>query len=208
MTRALRSNTRRDGFVLLEALVALVLLSLTLGLLAGMLSFGRRVTEAGRPRDRAAQFANGSDALAEWIASAVPIREIRQSMPGPVLFDGRTDQLTLVTLSTGDVQPAGLLAVTVAFSAAGAMVFDTIPVPVGARRLPEISATQVLLDHVVSARFSYYGSPAEGMPEKWYDDWTAAIRLPRLIALRAGVQLDRRVRDVDLTYRVFSTEGS
>src|SRR3954465_11684034 len=117
MTGAFRSNTRNDGFVLLEALVALVLLSLTFGLLAGMLSFGQRITEAGRPRDRAAQFANGNDAMAEWIASAVPIREIRQSLPGPVLFDGRADRLSLVTLSTGDVQPGGLLAVTVAFSA-------------------------------------------------------------------------------------------
>jgi hypothetical protein len=207
MTGLRGAKAREGGFVLLEALVVLVLLSMTLGLLASMLNFGRRVAERGGMRDRAVSLANGSDAIAAWLASAAPIREIRQGLPGPVLFEGRSDRVSFLSVSSGETQPSGLLAITFGFSSAGTLVFDAMPMAVGERQLPDMTARQVLLDHVVSARLSYFGSPTEGAPEKWYDVWTASVRLPRLVALRAQVDLDRRVSEIDLNYRVFSTEG-
>ena len=87
---------------------------------------------------------------------------------------------------------------------AGTIVFGATPMTVGETLLPKVTARQILVARVVSARFSYFGSPAEGLPTKWYDEWTAAARLPRLVALRAGVDLGRRTESVELAFRVFA----
>src|SRR6478736_2947341 len=63
MMRSTPSGARTGGFILLEVLVGLILLSLTLGLFALMLGFASRVAEAGRLRDRGAEIAIGAAAI-------------------------------------------------------------------------------------------------------------------------------------------------
>jgi hypothetical protein len=194
--------------VLVEGLVALVLLALTLGLLAGMVSFGRRVAEAGRGRDQVAQLANGVEVLGQWLAAAAPVTSRTQVGPGPVLFSGTSNRLTFVTLSKGDVQPAGLLAIAVASAPRGrngqrgGLMFATSAVELGAQELPDLTPREVLIDHLTTARFSYFGSRVEGEPMRWYDEWNEAARLPRLVALRAGLQ-DAGTPPLDLTFRLY-----
>jgi general secretion pathway protein J len=200
-----------DGFVLLEALVALILISMTLALFATSLTLGRRVVETGRVHDRAADVTTGIDAMAGWIASALPLKETRQNGEAITLFEGRTNGMSFLTLSNGDAQPGGMLAVTIGFAGvgspqgAGAVVFDAVPLAVGqAAALPTGGARgQVLFANVVSLQFSYFGSLMEGAPARWHDEWKDATHLPRLVALRAGLNKGRP-EFVDLTFRVFS----
>ena len=63
---------------------------------------------------------------------------------------------------------------------------------------------QVLVGNVTGAKFSYFGSPREGVPAKWQDEWKDASRLPRIVALRADVELNRRMETFDLMFRIFS----
>ncbi|WP_310353503.1 hypothetical protein [Methylobacterium sp. BE186] len=201
-------NARMSGFVIAEALVALLLLALTLGLSAGMFGFARRLSQAGHGRDVLAQTVAGGGALGGWLAAAAPIRPATPAGPGPVLFEGRPDRLTFVTASRGDVQPAGLLAVTVGFNGrdrgapTGSILFDVAPLPVGASLLPDQVARQTLIARVAGARFGYFGALGEGRPAAWHDAWTDATRLPQLVRLRAEIDLGGRVEPLDLSFRV------
>jgi hypothetical protein len=196
-------ENRTEGFVILEALVTLVLVALTFGLVAGVIGFGHRVSEAGRSRDRLSALAGGGSALETWLASASALRPREGEGRGPVLFEGRSDRLSVLTLHGGDPLPPGLLAVTVGFSGGrdGALLFDAAPMPPGDLRLPDMTARQTLVPHVAAARFRYFGEPIEGAPPRWHDEWTAATRLPRLIELRLNLDLGHRVEPVTLAFR-------
>ncbi|AWN43731.1 hypothetical protein [Methylobacterium durans] len=201
-------SRRQQGFVIAEALVALLLLALTLGLAANVFSFGRRIAQAGQGRDVLARTVAGSGALGGWLAAAAPIRTVTPTGPGPVLFEGRPDRLTFVTASRGDVQPAGLLAVTVGFNGrdrdarTGSILFDVAPLAVGEALLPDQVAREPLIARVAAARFRYFGALAEDRPAAWYDDWTDATRLPELVQLRANLDLGGRIEPLDLSFRL------
>lgn len=201
--RAASPETQREGFVILEALVALILVALTFGLVAGILGVGHRVSEAGRSRDRLSVLAGGSAVLETWLVSASALRPRVGEGRGPVLFEGRPDRFSLLTLNAGDPLAPGLLAVTVGFTGGrdGALLFDAVPTVPGDPRLPDMTASQVLVSHVAAARFRYFGGPAEGAPPRWHDEWTAATRLPRLVELRLHLDLGRRIEPVTLAFR-------
>lgn len=197
------SEDRTGGFVILEALVALVLVALTFGLVAGVVGFGHRVSEAGRSRDRLSALAGGGAALETWLASASAVRPRLGEERGPVLFEGRSDRFSVLTLNAGDPLAPGLLAVTVGFTGGrdGALVFEAMPMPPGDLRFPDMTARQPLVSHVTAARFRYFGEPIEGAPSRWHDDWTGATRLPRLIELRLNLDLGHRTEPVTLAFR-------
>ncbi len=192
-----------QGFVILEALVTLVLVALTFGLVAGMVGFGHRLSEAGTSRDRLSALATGGAALEGWLAAASAARPRIDEERGPVLFEGRPDRLSLLTLNAGDPLPPGLLAVTVGFAGGrdGALLFDATPLAPGDLRLPDMTARQALVSHVTAARFRYFGVPTESAAPRWYDEWTAASRLPRLVELRLTLDLGHRIEPVTLAFR-------
>lgn len=194
---------RTQGFVILEALVALVLVALTFGLVAGVLGFGHRVSEVGRSRDRLSALAGGAAALDAWLAAASALRPRVGEGRGPVLFEGRPDRLSVLTLNSGDPLAPGLLAVTVGFTGGrdGALLFDAVPTMPGDPRLPDMVASQVLMSHVSGARFRYFGVRADGMPPGWHDDWTAATHLPLVVELRLQVDLGHRIEPLSLAFR-------
>ena len=197
------ASDRVQGFVLLDALLALVLVALTFGLVAGIVGFGHRVVEAGRTRDRIADLAGGGRALAEWIGDASALRPRVGERPGPVLFEGRSDRLSFVTLNTGDALPAGLLAVTVGHAGGtqAGLLFEALPMALGESELPDMTARQLLVSHVLAARFRYFGVLTEGGAAGWHDEWTGVARLPLLVALRLELDLGRRTEPLALSFR-------
>lgn len=191
------------GFVLMEALVALILLALLLGLFATTLSFGRRIASAGTARDQMADIATGTEALAKWLSGAVPSRKVVVDGFSPVQFEGYADGLVFNTLSNGDVLPGGILAVTI--SARGNMIaFEAAPLPVGQSHPISRGDPQILLDHVAAARFSYFGSPRSGAPAQWHAEWRNAEHMPRLVGLQAKMILHGRTATMDFLFRVMS----
>jgi Tfp pilus assembly protein PilV len=206
-----RSNSRPDsGFVLLEALVSLTLLAMTVALVATTLSFGRRIADAGRARERIADAMTGVHVIADWLGRTLPAREAGAGGNMRVLFDGNPTQLTFRTLSNGDTQPGGVLAISVAFTRpgqalSGALVFTSKSVAAGTLDLAGGRAEpQVLVGHVIEARFRYFGSPAESEPPTWRENWTDAARLPTHVALRLQLSVGSRVEAMDLTFRVMA----
>lgn len=202
------TDSSQGGFVLAEALLCVILISLTLALVGTTLTFGRRLADAGRGRERIAQVSTGAQALADWLSRALAVPQIAAGGGRRVLFDGQAGRLSFMTLSQGDAQPGGILAVTVAFAGSeagrtGAFVFVAAPVLVGARSPSTAAREQVLIDHVVTGRFRYFGSPADGEAPQWLDHWTQASRLPDLVALDATVALGPRQETIELKFPVY-----
>ncbi|MGO4737544.1 hypothetical protein AB4099_13430 [Bosea sp. 2KB_26] len=207
MTEGSHSGDRTSGFVLLEVLVGLVLLSLTLGLFALTLSFASRVAEAGRLRDRGAEIAVGAAAISGWLAGALPLVQPRATERPLVMFEGLADRVSFVTLSNGDAQAGGILAITIASEntgaqGAGALVFGSALMSIGAAALSVQNTGEVLARGVVSATFSYFGSLEEGAPGRWHDEWKNSERLPRLVNLHVRVIVQRRLEDFELNFPI------
>lgn len=188
-----------DGFILMEALLALALLALTLGLFATSLSFARRVAAAGATREHIGQVAVGSQALAGWLAGAMALRKTSINSSTPAQFDGRKDGLSFITLSNGDVLPGGLM--TIAVSVSGSIiVFEAEPLPVGQDTAARRDNRNILVDRVVSAEFRYYGSRLTGAPPQWYNNWQGAEAMPQLVGLRVTMFMGPRTETIDLMF--------
>jgi general secretion pathway protein J len=210
----MRGNRRHtgtnDGFILLEALVSIILLSMVLVLFATTLTFARRVAAAGNGRDSISETSMGVNTISQWLASAVPARDIGSGGEGAARFDGRGSQLSFVTLSNGDTQPGGMLAVTVSLvppirGQLGALAFSSSPVKIGASpvALP-VEQHQVLIGNVSGAEFRYFGAPNEGNIPAWHRAWANAARLPIAVGLRVATENKGRTEHFDLTFRIVS----
>ncbi|GAU80523.1 hypothetical protein [Bosea sp. BIWAKO-01] len=209
MMRGTPSGGRTGGFILLEVLVGLILLSLTLGLFALTLSFASKVAEAGRLRDRGAEIAVGAAAISGWLAGALPLVQPRATERPLVMFEGLADRVSFVTLSNGDAQPGGILAITIASEntgtqGAGALVFGSSLMSIGAAALSAQNTGEVLARGVASATFSYFGAREEGAPGRWHDEWRNSERLPRLVSLRVRVIVERRFEEFELNFPIIT----
>ena len=209
MIRRDRGNHSESGFVLAEALVCVILIALTIALIGATLTFGRRVADAGREREQRVQVSTGVAVLADWLAQAVPLREIEAGGNGRVLFEGQASRLSFPTLSQGDAQPGGILTVTVSFAAptggTGGLVFTATPLPLGMRSFSDAgSSQQLLVGNLVNAQFRYFGVPTDGEAPRWLERWTNATRMPDIVALSATLSLGPRPEPLDLTFRVLS----
>jgi general secretion pathway protein J len=203
-----RHAASNGGFILLEALVSLILLSMILALFSSTLTFARRVAAAGNSREDISAISSGANAVSQWLAGAVPAREIGAGGEGPVSFDGRSDRLSFVTLSNGDTQPGGLLSMTIAFvgrGRTGTLAFSSSPVGIGASPVaPSLDQPQVLIESVTGLEFSYFGADDDGTPPAWHPSWRNASRLPTAVALRMTIDHQGRIEPLDLTFRIFN----
>jgi hypothetical protein len=204
-----RKSCSQDGFVLAEALLCVVVIALTVALVGTTLTFGRRVADAGRGRERIAQVSTGAQALGDWLARALAVEQNAAGGGRRVLFEGQAGRLSFLTLSQGDAQPGGILAITVTFAGqatggTGALLFVAAPLPVGSFSPSAGLGEQVLISHVVTGRFRYFGAPADGEAPRWLDHWTQASRLPDLVALNATLALGHRHETIDLTFPVYA----
>jgi hypothetical protein len=199
------------GFVLIEALLALVLLSFVLALFGTALHFGQRVLEAGRARDEVARFATGIDAMSRLLGRAMPVLERTTSGSQPVvLFEGQPNRVAFVTLSQGEVQAGGLLATVIAFEGSsrpnqlGSVALGTLPLRLGERlSLANVAeGTDILVPNVRSVELSYFGSKADGQPAVWHGTWAGASVLPQLVAMRTRLRLNRQDHTIEFTFRL------
>ena len=101
LTRLGRRRRSEQGLTLIELLLAVAILTLLTGFLAGGLSIGRRAFDA----DRTSEIASETDAaikiISSLIASALPVRTNATNQKSGMVFDGRQNSLSFVALSEG-----------------------------------------------------------------------------------------------------------
>jgi prepilin-type N-terminal cleavage/methylation domain-containing protein len=163
----------RNGFTLLEMVVAVALAGLLLLILGGTLRFGMRAWEAAQ-RPAAAEALEAGLALMR--------RTLEQAEAVPLAFEGGPEAVGFVAVLPARTGVAGLAEIRSRFGPAeAAVVMEWRPwrSDVGFTRRPVVPQAGGL-------SLAYYGSPDGGTPAVWSDQWRQAALLPRLIRVTLG----------------------
>lgn len=195
-----------SGFTLIELLVAITLFALLSVMLFGSLRFGIRATDQGTLRmERLAEIAAATNFLRNQLSDAQPLTKTDADGSQSVAFDGERTRLEFVGLPPAYLAPGGWhtlelvtessgrfrqLAVRLRLVSAG----DTPLAPAEARG-------SVLLDHVKSVIFSYFGKDGNEETAQWHDEWQGAAYLPALVRLRISFDDGGQAPDIVIALR-------
>lgn len=179
---------RRNGYSLLETLVALSLLALLIATLAGGVRLSTRAWETART----GAAIDEADALVRAIAwrmeRSVSAKRIGAEGAPVAAFIGGPDTCRFVAISEGRADWGGLITTEIGGDGTGNLVAwtqvyraDIFLAPRQAMRNTRLS------DRLLDLRFSYYGALSSDQPPRWRDEWRAAYALPVLI--RASLRL-------------------
>jgi general secretion pathway protein J len=201
-------RTRGDaGFTLLELLVAMTLLAMVFGLIAGGIGFGAAVWEkGGASAKRAGDLQTAHRVLRGRIEAMQPHRRPREKRQAllPFAVDGKAEALVFVAPPPAELAPPGLYRYRIAIEGSGRDRSLTL----AWRRLqPDLrdfdadadtgsggggdadgkdkdtSGSVVLMDGIAGGRIDYFGAIRPKDPEEWQDRWEDAPRLPALVRL-------------------------
>lgn len=193
----------RDGFTLLELLIALSLVGMMVAALVGGLRIGTRAWESGRMSASLDEAEFAARAIAEQFERAFPASLRRDNGAPTIAFDGGPASCRFVALSEGDAQWGGLVTTEIGGDASrrGPVLAAWTRVfrenDFGEAR--EAMRRTVLLENLVYVRLSYFGAPAPSQPALWRDDWRNASLPPRLVSVRLGLRGPRGVIETSAT---------
>lgn len=171
-------RTTRSGMSLLELLLALALLAVIAGGLAGALGLGLRL------HDRSLALPKTSDAIAlrirlrSLLAAAVPPSQLAGF---PVGLDGRPDGFAFTTFAaTGAFPEAAALRVEVRADAGSLRLGIAAMDDAGAALSTD---DRLLAEELSGLSFGYFDARSD--PPAWRHDWTDESRLPDLVRIEA-----------------------
>lgn len=181
------------GFTLLEVLASLVLLAL---LMVGVYSGIRTATVSVRAGtaliERSDQIRSAQQFLRRELAQSLSPPLGNASQSATMGFVGTAREMLYVAPLPGYLGRLGpqLQRLQLVDDSAGGFRLElslALLPPDGRPPLP-LGEPQVLLDHVLSGSFSYYGPDARGLQTGWSHTWADSRELPQLVrvALRVG----------------------
>lgn len=172
---------REAGFSLLEALVALALLSLAAALMPGALQLGMRAMHIGEPLARQASEGPARAFLASHLAAAEPVFRRAQDGTLSLDFDGGPDDVAFMAPAPFAARDQALVHYRLYYDAASRAVRVVL------RRAPEPSAAVlqdgVLFPDAAGMSVRYFGRRARDEAAAWQDAWSGERVLPRLIEI-------------------------
>lgn len=178
----MRTDARRNGFTLVELLVALALL----GLLSAML-FQGFASHRGIAREIAARNTDSAtieaaqSRLRDAIEAIVPITDIGGGQPR-IELSGETASFEFFAPAALRLAPAPIDRVRIALERDGTLVLD--------RRSSlavedaEAMTREPLLTGVTALEFSYYGALSPNGVARWQPRWQAGPTLPQAVRVR------------------------
>lgn len=194
--RLRRAGHRRrgeQGLTLIELLLALAILTVLTGSLAGGLSIGRRAFDADRSNEIASETDAAIKAISSLIASALPVRASAANQKSGIVFDGRQNTLSFVGLSEGRSLRGGPHKISLRRSG-GDFIVDVVgPAAETAREVSVLTPTRVVaLSGVREIRFSYFGAATAPGAPGWQAEWLRAERMPDLVSIQIDFEDVRR----------------
>jgi general secretion pathway protein J len=176
-----------NGFTLVEMLISILILALVSGMLLDGLrlvthSVGRETSRF----DRSSQIALVENFVRAQLGDAQRI-VLAAGPAGPVDFTGEVDRLVFISPAPASVAFGGLQRLALVFNAGtsaagGTIEADWQPYRDGSDAAPA-AENRVLLDHVNTAVFAYFGSTRANEPLEWHDEWRELSDLPLLVRL-------------------------
>jgi len=187
---------RSGGFSLLETLAALALLALLLLGVTSALRTTMKSTRANVVRtQRIDELRAAQDYLRHALSGAMAYPWRLGIYREPIVFRGSADAMTFVAPGPGYLEAQGLQVQRLRLAGDEGdrrleLAFASLAVRGHAPVAP--SATETLVDHVVSGTFRYDGVDNEGKPLSSRDAWPYEDRMPTLVSiqlvLRGGVR--------------------
>ncbi len=191
--RAARRRPGERGLTLIELLLALAILAVLTGFLAGGLSIGRRAFEADRASGVSGETDAATQAITSLIASALPVPVSMANPKSGIMFEGRQAALSFMGLSEGRSLRGGPHLIRLRRSGTD-LVVDVVgssPDTAGGAVGP-VPARVVALSGIRDMRLSYFGSVTPEGPPGWQTQWFRAERLPDLVSLQIDFEDARR----------------
>jgi general secretion pathway protein J len=191
--RAARHRSGEEGLTMIELILALVILVLLTGFLAGGLTLGRRAFSA----DRQAQVEDETDAAIQAITavvgSALPAWSGAEGQSHWIVFDGRSESISFVGLSQGSALRGGRYKIGLKRTGTD-LVMEVIPAdPYPAMNHPTAENLSVtVLKGVRNIHFSYYGKMTQAGEPTWRTEWLRAELLPELVSVQVDFDDSRR----------------
>lgn len=201
--RTVRRAAGDAGFSLLELLVAMTLLALVFGLIAGGIGFGAAVWEkGGASTKRATELQTAHRVLRARIEAMSPYRQPRERRQAlqPLAVEGAPNALVFVGPPPAELAPPGIYRYRVAIEGGG---HDRTLTLAWRRLQPDLrdfdvgvsdgtvsgnyeqdtSGSVTLMAGFESARIQYFGVIKPDAPAEWHDRWEDARQLPKLVRL-------------------------
>jgi general secretion pathway protein J len=180
-------HKRDDGFTLVEMLISILILALVTGMLLDGLrlvthSVGRETSRL----DRSSQIALVQNFVRAQLGDAQRI--VLAAGPAALVdFTGEVDRLVFISPAPASVAFGGLQRLALVFNAdasaaGGTIEADWQPYRDGSGVASAVES-RVLLDHVNTAVFAYFGSTRADEPLEWHDEWREMSDLPPLVRL-------------------------
>lgn len=180
MTDARRSQS---GTSLLELLVAVALLALlavyALDAIGSLRDFGHIETRLGAQQsvDAAAGYIRGS------IESMRPARVENDGAPPRLAFSGAEKEISFVTESDPRLDYGGLYDVNLVLEKSADGLADLVAYRRPFRAIKSSATASLLLQNIERLTFRYFGSPEEGEPFSWREQWNSPSRLPLAVEI-------------------------
>ena len=191
--RAARRRSGEKGLTMIELILALAMLVLLTGFLAGGLALGRRAFSA----DRQAQVEGETDAAIEaitaFVGSALPAWTGTEGKPHRIVFDGRSESLSFVGLSQGRSLRGGPYKIGLKRNGTDLVVEVVSTETHSARNLQGAANSNVtVLKGVRGLHFSYFGRMTPAATPAWRTEWLRAELLPELVSVQVDFDDSRR----------------
>lgn len=189
------------GFTLIEMLVALVLVSLSAGILAGSVRGARTVLAFIERNNAASAIVPAQNYLRHALAQTVPAQPGRGGDDRPPVLLGEPERIRFNTYYAPRGQLDGLYQVDVRLERTGERgdVFDLVAVQTLLRPgnsegtdIPPPSRKSTLATNVRELSISFFGID-DDEPEhlQWLPSWSAVERLPRLVRIDVAFTQDQ-----------------
>jgi general secretion pathway protein J len=183
----------RNGFTLLELLLAIALLAMITSAILGGIHLGRRAWESTRASDAIDDVENAARAFTAQISRIYPVTPAKPSAAPVIMFRGLANALRGVVLSEGGAQWGGLITTEVGSIASpnGAdlsvwtQVFRETEGPGPVR---DDMRMTILLRELDFLELSYFGYVSKNKPPIWTSEWIDRSELPILISFKIGAK--------------------
>lgn len=189
------SRSSEHGFTLIEALIAVSLLSLLSLLVIGALRFG--ISAWQRSQDATMNFdqiVHAQNFLHRIIANAHPHFVRASGGKGYVDFEGLPQSMTLLSDPPASLNRAGRLKLSVQARLKDGhddLIIVTRP-ELAQGKGSLANDTRSLVDNIESAKFSYFGSKGHDRSAQWHSQWGKEAALPELIRFDLVLRPDRQ----------------
>lgn len=180
------SRSSEDGFTLIEALIAVSLLSLLSVLVAGVLRFGISAWQGNQTiAQHIDEIQYAQNFLRRALTNAHPYFVVVPGGKGYVEFNGATRSMAWLSDPPASLDRAGRLWLKIELEpqVQGSDLVVSTRTELAATTSTPANTVRSLISELDSADFSYFGLKQQNERARWHKEWTKQTSLPELIRI-------------------------